>query len=64
VAAELYHENSKFDKQFKYAEKKQIPFIVIIGTKELESSTCNIKELATGVQETASFDELLKKFTV
>jgi histidyl-tRNA synthetase len=63
VAAELYHENSKFDKQFKYAEKKQIPFIVIIGTKELESSTCNIKELATGVQETASFDELLKKFT-
>ena len=62
VAAELYHENSKFDKQFKYAEKKQIPFIVIIGTKELESSTCNIKELATGVQETASFDELLKKF--
>jgi len=64
VAAELYHENSKFDKQFKYAEKKQIPFIVIIGTKELESRTCNIKELATGVQETASFDELLKKFTV
>jgi len=64
VAAELYHENSKFDKQFKYAEKKQIPFIVIIGTKELESSTCNIKELATGVQETASVDELLKKFTV
>ena len=62
VAAELYHENSKFDKQFKYAEKKQIPFIVIIGTKELESNTCNIKELATGVQETVSFDELLKKF--
>lgn len=63
VAAELYHENSKFDKQFKYAEKKQIPFIVIIGTKELENNSCNIKELATGVQETASFDELLKKFT-
>ncbi len=62
VAAELYHENSKFDKQFKYAEKKQIPFIVIIGAKELESNSCNIKELATGVQETVSFDELLKKF--
>lgn len=62
VAAELYHENSKFDKQFKYAEKKQIPFIVIIGAKELESNSCNIKELASGVQETLSFDELLKKF--
>ncbi|RXK59175.1 histidine--tRNA ligase [Lacibacter luteus] len=63
IAAELYHENSKFDKQFKYAEKKQIPFIVIIGTKELETNTCNIKELATGLQETVSFDEMLKKFT-
>lgn len=62
VAAELYHENSKFDKQFKYAEKKQIPFIVIIGTKELENNSCTVKELATGVQETLSFDELLKKF--
>lgn len=64
VACELYHENSKFDKQFKYAEKKQIPFIVILGTKELETDTCNVKELATGVQESLSFDALLQKFSV
>lgn len=64
VACELFHENSKFDKQFKYAEKKQIPFIVILGTKELESGTCNVKELATGVQESLSFDALLQKFSV
>lgn len=64
VACELFHENSKFDKQFKYAEKKQIPFIVILGTKELESGTCNVKELATGVQETLNFDALLQKFSV
>ena len=31
VRCELYHENSKFDKQFKYAEKKNIPYVVIIG---------------------------------
>jgi histidyl-tRNA synthetase len=62
VACELFHETSKFDKQFKYAEKKQIPFIVIIGTKELESGTCNVKELSSGVQETISFETLLEKF--
>ena len=28
IAAELYHEAAKFDKQFKYAERKNIPFIV------------------------------------
>jgi histidyl-tRNA synthetase len=64
VACELFHENSKFDKQFKYAEKKQIPFIVILGTKELESGICNVKELATGVQESLSFDALLQKFSI
>jgi histidyl-tRNA synthetase len=63
IACELFHENNKFDKQFKYAEKKQIPFIVILGTKELENSTCNVKELATGVQESLSFDALLQKFS-
>ena len=63
ISCELFHEQSKFEKQFKYAEKKQIPFIVIIGTKELESNSCNIKELQSGVQETISLDALLSKFS-
>ena len=60
VASELYHETSKFDKQFKYAEKKNIPFIIIIGEKELVEGTCTIKNLGSGKQESISFDELLK----
>ncbi len=63
TSCELFHEQAKFDKQFKYAEKKQIPFIVIIGTKELELNSCTIKELQTGVQETISFDALLSRFS-
>ena len=51
IASELYHEQTKMDKQFKYAEKKQIPFVVIIGANELASGTCNIKELSTGNQQ-------------
>ncbi len=59
VRSELFHEQSKFDKQFKYAEKKNIPFIIIIGEKELKENTCNIKNLATGQQETITADDLL-----
>lgn len=59
VAAELYHEQSKFDKQFKYADKKAIPFAVMIGSKELEEGKCNIKNLQSGEQQTISFTELL-----
>jgi histidyl-tRNA synthetase len=59
VSAELYHENSKFDKQFKYAEKKNIPYVVILGEKELKENTCNIKNLATGEQQTIATGELI-----
>ncbi len=59
VRSELFHETAKFDKQFKYAEKKNIPHIIIIGEKELAENTCNIKTLATGLQQTIAQQELI-----
>ena len=52
VPCELFHEQSKFDKQFKYAERKKIPYAVIIGSKELADQTCLVKTLSTGEQLT------------
>ncbi len=63
TSCELYHENAKFEKQFKYAEKKQIQFAAIIGSKELETGTCNVKNLQTGEQQSLSYEELLSKFS-
>jgi histidyl-tRNA synthetase len=59
VAAEIFHENAKFDKQFKYAEKKNIGYAVIIGENELAAGTCVVKNLTTGTQETISREALL-----
>jgi histidyl-tRNA synthetase len=59
IAAELFHENSKFDKQFKYADKKQIPYAVIIGSKELLENSVVIKNLLTGDQQNLTNSELL-----
>lgn len=58
IRCELFHENQKLDKQFRYAEKKNIPYVVIIGSKELEEGRCNIKQLATGRQETVLLTDL------
>jgi histidyl-tRNA synthetase len=58
IRSELYHETAKFDKQFKYAEKKNIPFIIIIGEKELKENTCNLKNLSTGEQQTIATSDL------
>ncbi len=58
IKSEIYPEQVKFDKQFKYAEKKNIPFVVILGSKELQEGTCIVKNLATGSQTIYPQDKL------
>ena len=58
IACELYHEATKINKQFTYAEKKNIPFVIIIGSKEIEEKNCAVKNLATGNQETVALENL------
>jgi histidyl-tRNA synthetase len=58
IASEIYHEPTKFDKQFKYAERKNIPFAIIIGSKEIETKTCVIKDLRSGDQKSVGFEAL------
>lgn len=58
IACEMYHEQAKFDKQFKYADKKGIPYAIILGSKELEDGTCVIKDLRKGEQTTVNHDAL------
>jgi histidyl-tRNA synthetase len=57
IPAELYHEQAKFDKQFKYAEKKGIRYVVILGSTELTDRVVNIKDLQLQKQTRLSFDE-------
>jgi histidyl-tRNA synthetase len=60
IPAEIYHEPAKFDKQFKYAERKGIPFAVIIGSSELASKTAKLKDLRDGTQKELSFEQITR----
>lgn len=62
ISCELFYENSKLDKQFKYASKKNIGYVVIIGSQEMQEKSCVVKDLAKGEQETIPENELLKYF--
>ncbi|RIA10067.1 histidyl-tRNA synthetase [Flavobacteriaceae bacterium MAR_2010_72] len=59
ISAELYPENKKTSKQFNHADKRQIPFVVLLGASEIESKTFTLKNMATGNQESLNFDGLL-----
>lgn len=60
VACELYPESVKFDKQFRYAQKKNIPYAVIIGSEEVAKGTCVVKNLEQGTQQTIAQTDLLQ----
>ncbi len=62
IACEIYPEKVKMDKQFKYADKKNIPYAIIIGTKEMENKTCMVKDLKKGEQVEIAFVDLAKFF--
>src|SRR3989344_962361 len=54
----------KLDKQIKYADKKSIPVVVIVGPQEAQSGSATVKYLKTGMQETvplADLPQLLQK---
>ena len=59
IACEVYHEQVKLDKQFKYAQKKGIPYVGIIGEDELSQHTCKIKNLNSGIEETLNQNALI-----
>jgi len=59
ISAELYHEQAKFDKQFKYAEKKNIAYAIFMGADEISSNTALVKNLETGVQEKLALPDLV-----
>lgn len=62
IASEVYTEFGKFDKQMKYANKKGVPFVGIIGEDELNQNVISLKNMNTGEQSKYTFDEMLNFF--
>lgn len=58
ISAEMFPEAIKFDKQLKYAHKKQIPFVVMIGEDELKENLISVKDFRLGTQQKISLEEL------
>ncbi len=58
IKVELYPDKSKIDKQFKHADRRGIPFAVIVGESEIEREEFGLKNLATGEQQKVNFETL------
>lgn len=58
IACEIYPDASKLKKQFDYADRRGIPFLSICGADEAASGKVNIKNLATGDQQSFASDDI------
>ena len=61
-SAELYPDNAKMKKQMNYANKREVPFVILIGEDELANNTCIIKDMISGTQKEVSIAEVLEAF--
>lgn len=61
IQVELYPDAVKVGKQFQYADKRNIPFAVIVGGTELEQGNFSLKNLSSGAQEIVTLHELINQ---
>ena len=61
VAAEIYPDQGKMKKQMEYANRRAIPYVVIIGSEELAEGYATLKDMRSGEQTKLSFDELVER---
>jgi histidyl-tRNA synthetase len=64
INSEIYPENSKIKKQFEYADKKNIPFVIILGSDEIEKEVYMVKNMKSGEQNTFTLNQLIESLDV
>lgn len=62
ISAELYPDAAKMKKQFDYANKKKISYVVIVGETEIQTGEVSVKNMLTGNQENISTENIAEYF--
>jgi len=60
IPSELYPDEAKMKKQMKYADQKQIPFVVLIGEEERTTGNLSLKNMKTGEQQKVTLQQLIQ----
>ncbi len=59
IAAEIYPDAIKIQKQLDYANKKMIPYVIVIGSEEVKSGLLAFKNMKTGTQTKIGIEDIL-----
>ena len=59
INAEIYPDVAKLKKPMGYADKKGIPYVILVGSDEMESGSLTLKEMSSGNQLKLTIDEIV-----
>ena len=60
IFTQVYLEPGKIGKKFNYADKLNIPYVIVVGKEECENNTYSLKDMKSGEQKTISIEEAIK----
>ena len=60
IKAELYPDAAKMKKQMTYANNREIEYVVLAGSEEIEQELFTLKNMITGKQQKSSKSDLIK----
>ena len=62
INTEIYLNNKKIKAKMKYADKLEIPYVIVIGDDEIANNTVKVKNMETGEEKSTDFNaESVKK---
>ncbi len=59
IAAEIYPDSTKLKKQLEYADRRKIPYCVVIGSEEMKSGVLAVKNMKSGEQHMVTLDHFI-----
>lgn len=61
IRSEIYPEHSKLKKQMNYADKKGIPYVLMLGSEEIKTGRYTLKNMKTGEQGSFELEEVARE---
>ncbi|MDF4222033.1 histidine--tRNA ligase [Maribacter sp. M208] len=58
VKADIYPSSAKMQKQMKYANNRNVPYVILLGEQELENNSFVVKNMLEGSQQEYSLDNV------
>ena len=62
IASEIYPDETKLKKQLDYANKRMIPYTIVLGSDEVATGQLAFKNMESGTQEKLTVDKIIAKF--